>query len=63
MRFFTEDFCDFRKDGKIYPDPHDCRSYIYCSGGFAYKSTCSVGLYYEKKFQACEFDRFKKCAG
>ena len=56
------EFCKSRKDGKLYPDPYDCRAYIYCSGGYAYRALCGKGLYYDEETQMCDYD-FGSCAG
>ena len=56
------EFCKTRKDGKLYPDPYDCRAYIYCSGGYAYRALCGKGLYYDEETQMCDYD-FGSCAG
>jgi len=50
------EFCKHRKDGKLYPDPWDCRAYIYCSGGYAYRALCGKGLYYDNQSQMCDYD-------
>ena len=49
-------------DGKLYQDPADCRVYIYCSGGYAYRAHCDEGLYYDHKLWACNYDN-GQCAG
>ncbi len=55
-------FCKRRLDGRLYQDPADCRAYIYCSGGYAYRAQCDEGLYYDHKLQACNYDN-GQCAG
>ncbi len=58
---FSAKFCKKKVDGKLYPDPRECRAYIYCSGGYAYRAECGKGLYYNDVSQQCDYD-FGACA-